>query len=377
MADNVLYTQGAGTNIATDDVGGVHFQKFKLDVGPDGATLQPAGSIPVYIVSGTGAYLMNDPFVDAVAIAGQLDDTGTTAATENNVAPARITAQRALHINLRNVAGLELSTPTNPVIISGSATLMGYDDLSNSTSVPLGSNAVFSGAAFDTLNYPAFSAIIKSDVASASGGLSFQWSMNGLDWDVVAASDVAAATGRAFMLSHRGRYFRVVYTNGGVAQIYFRLDIIHRPSTVGIITRPLDDAINTENFAQTTRAVINAQKPDATFTNLQANADGLLRVLVSGTVDPQLHNISTVTSVAFSSTNVTLLSANTIRRMATFYNDVNTAAYVKLGATATVSSFTVKMTPQSYYELPSPYTGIIDALWDAGGIGSMRITEIT
>src|SRR5258705_880417 len=118
MADNVLYTQGTGTNIATDDVGSVHFQKIKLDVGADGTSLQPAGSIPVYIVSGIGAYAMNDPFVDAVAMAGQLDDTATTVATENNVAPLRITIGRALHIYI--ASGTQISTST---ISSGSASV--------------------------------------------------------------------------------------------------------------------------------------------------------------------------------------------------------------------------------------------------------------
>jgi hypothetical protein len=51
----------------------------------------------------------------AAAIAGQLDDTSTTAATEDNVAPVRITAQRALHTNLRNTAGTEVGTSGAPL----------------------------------------------------------------------------------------------------------------------------------------------------------------------------------------------------------------------------------------------------------------------
>src|SRR3990172_4478402 len=51
----------------------------------------------------------------AAAIAGQLDDTTTTAATENNVAPVRITAQRGLHINLRNNSGTEIGISGSPV----------------------------------------------------------------------------------------------------------------------------------------------------------------------------------------------------------------------------------------------------------------------
>lgn len=38
MADNVGITTGADATIATDDVGGVQYQRVKLDIGGDGAT---------------------------------------------------------------------------------------------------------------------------------------------------------------------------------------------------------------------------------------------------------------------------------------------------------------------------------------------------
>lgn len=37
MADNVPITAGAGTNIATDDIGGVQYQRVKLSLGADGS----------------------------------------------------------------------------------------------------------------------------------------------------------------------------------------------------------------------------------------------------------------------------------------------------------------------------------------------------
>ena len=52
MADNVTITQGAGTNVATDDVGGVHFQRVKLDVGTDGASTPVVTTLPVNLVAG-------------------------------------------------------------------------------------------------------------------------------------------------------------------------------------------------------------------------------------------------------------------------------------------------------------------------------------
>lgn len=55
-------------------------------------------------------------------IAGVLDDTATNVATENSAAIARITAQKALHTNLRNVAGTEIATAATPLRIDPTGT---------------------------------------------------------------------------------------------------------------------------------------------------------------------------------------------------------------------------------------------------------------
>ena len=48
-------------------------------------------------------------------IQGQLDDTSTVLATEDNYATVRITQYRALHTNLRNNSGTEVGTASNPI----------------------------------------------------------------------------------------------------------------------------------------------------------------------------------------------------------------------------------------------------------------------
>jgi len=87
---------------------------------------------------------------------------------------------------------------------------------------------------------------------------------------------------------------------------------------------------------------------------------------------------SSVTSVAASTSSVTLIASNTARRGATVYNDSATAnLYIKLGATASTTSFTAKVGPDSYFELPQAvYTGVVDGIWDAA-VGNARITELT
>lgn len=90
------------------------------------------------------------------------------------------------------------------------------------------------------------------------------------------------------------------------------------------------------------------------------------------------YSTSAVTSVSSAATNTSILASNANRRMAIMVNDSDKNAYVKLGATASTTSFSYKLTPGQTLELPMPvYTGAIDAIWETSPTGSMRVTEIT
>jgi hypothetical protein len=83
-----------------------------------------------------------------------------------------------------------------------------------------------------------------------------------------------------------------------------------------------------------------------------------------------------LTNVASSASNVNLLAANTAREGATIFNDSTAVLYVKLGTTASATSFTVKMSAGGYYEVPFGYAGNIDGIWSAAN-GYARVTELT
>lgn len=85
---------------------------------------------------------------------------------------------------------------------------------------------------------------------------------------------------------------------------------------------------------------------------------------------------SALTNIAASATSVTILALNAQRRGATIYNDSTATLYLKLGATASSTSFTVKMLADDYFEVPFWYTGVIDGIW-ASATGSARVTEVT
>lgn len=86
---------------------------------------------------------------------------------------------------------------------------------------------------------------------------------------------------------------------------------------------------------------------------------------------------ATLSNIAASATNVTLLASNASRRGVIIYNDSTKILYVKFGATASATSFTIKMGSDGFYEMHTPvYTGIIDGIW-ASASGTARITELT
>lgn len=148
------------------------------------------------------------------------------------------------------------------------------------------------------------------------------------------------------------------------------------------------DGSNTRNILTDTSGrtmVVGAAASGAAVTGnpiLVSGSDGTnartLRTETTGTliVKEQKGPTSSVTSVASSASNVTILASNASRLGATIYNDSNQELYLKLGATASTTSFTVKMNKDDYYEIPFGYTGVIHGIWTSAN-GFARITEIT
>ena len=88
--------------------------------------------------------------------------------------------------------------------------------------------------------------------------------------------------------------------------------------------------------------------------------------------------IATVSSVPAAAVTTTLLVANASRRQASFFNSSPSSfLFLKLGAAGTSISFTVRVGPQSFYEIPSPgFTGIVTGEWSAA-VGACLVTELT
>ena len=100
---------------------------------------------------------------------------------------------------------------------------------------------------------------------------------------------------------------------------------------------------------------------------------------VSGTVSttPPTSSTATQTSVASSASNVQLLAANSSRKGFTAYNESTATLYLKLGVTASITSYTAQVGPGGFYEsVDTTYLGEVDGIWSSAN-GFVRITEFS
>lgn len=107
---------------------------------------------------------------------------------------------------------------------------------------------------------------------------------------------------------------------------------------------------------------------------------GTVTAVASGTfsIENQKLSSASITSVTVSNlTSTVLLNSNISRGFASFYNEGSEEILIKLGSTAASSSYSLKVYPNGYFELPSSpvYTGVIEAISVSTNV-IVRITEI-
>ena len=122
----------------------------------------------------------------------------------------------------------------------------------------------------------------------------------------------------------------------------------------------------------------------ANQSTLITYVDGIEALL--GTIDADTSTLAgmataataTLSAVNDTATSTSLLAQNTSRKGVILVNDSTTILYLKYGATASTTSYTVKLNPGDQWEMPTPiYTGAIDGIWSADASGAARITELT
>lgn len=112
-----------------------------------------------------------------------------------------------------------------------------------------------------------------------------------------------------------------------------------------------------------------------------ADSNGYLEVNVkAGGSSPVQPSTSTLTSVVASGSSQMVLASNSSRLGAiiTYVDTAGTILYIKYGATASATSFTVPLFPGGVHVVPSPvYTGEIDVISSGSPSGHVYVTELT
>lgn len=96
----------------------------------------------------------------------------------------------------------------------------------NSSSSLLGISGVFTGTGEDVVQFVEVKIAVYSDVASATNGLSIEFSADNVNWYQKDVYTVPAGIAKSYTIQRVDKYFRIVYTNGALAQTAFSLSTI-------------------------------------------------------------------------------------------------------------------------------------------------------
>lgn len=296
----------------------------------------PAGTplaAPVYLVINDGSVVSTTNGIPINVVAG------TVSILSVGVTGTAVPAD-ADYIGWNSGGNLTGVSTANPLPVS--ATHGSVIDATNSSTTLLGGNGIFTGTSQSSLPYSALSIEVFADQASAANGLQVEQSTDGTNWDTIDTFSISASVDFQTTVNLIGSKYRIVYTNGSVAQGTFRLQTVAQTQDV-VLPRTLDS-----------------------YGNLKVAAQGGAAT-------------GTKANVASSGSSVTILAANTKRKGAVFYNDSTQILYLDLsGGTASNSSYSVQVPSQGYFELPGPtiYTGLITGIW-ASANGNARVTEFS
>ncbi len=249
--------------------------------------------------------------------------------------------------------------------------------------VPLGNATANSAVATIANGTNSRGSAIVTVTGTYTGALSLQTSADGSVWRTSSADSaiynigagtfsgtIASGTQGDFQIMTAGQaYVRITALAAvtGTATVAIRTSV---PGGGTIIQGPLPTGTNVIGALSANQST-NIAQMNGVATSMGAGADstGTQRVTISNNATATLANVTA------SATSVAVLASAATRRHATFYNDSAAILYLKFGATASTTSYTVQIQANGYYELPQPcYSGAIDGIWSSA-TGTVRVTS--
>lgn len=338
LALDATLTNGTQTTQVTGNVTVVQPTGTNLHTVVDSGTITLNGTSPV---SGTVTANQGTPNITANKWPMEIVDSGGT-----NVATVDATGDLQVDVNnfpVLQAVAIDQTGDNNDVdVINGAgAAAVNIQDGGNSITVD-GTVAVS--------NFPATQPVSGTVAATQSG----EWDVNIED----TAGNALTSTANALDVNIKSTGVTqpvsgTVTANQGTSPWIMGIDQTGDNNDVDIINGVGADAVNIQDGG-------NSITVDGTVSTNQ---------ITSGT--------ATLSNVAGSAASVTILASNASRKMAMIQNDSASSLYLKFGTTASISSYTVLMVSNSYYELPNPvYTGRLDGIWLVA-TGNARVTELT
>ena len=155
-------------------------------------------------------------------------------------------------------------------------------DSNNSTTTPLSSGATWTGTATDISQFTTFTVTVKTDQDSTADGFVIQQSTDGTNWDDNHTYTLQSGVARRYQFPVTAQYYRVKLTNStGAAQSYLRVQsIAHRENTLYSIHKVESDYETGDRTCQLVKSVLQAKKPDNSYTNIDCTTGGNLKVSI-------------------------------------------------------------------------------------------------
>jgi len=151
----------------------------------------------------------------------------------------------------------------------------GKVDADNSSTTPLGIGSVFTGSPTEILNCGIVFVNVTTDQASAIDGLSIQQSSDGTNWDHDDSYTVSAGSSKNYGMNPHAKYYRVVYTNGAVAQTVFRIQSICKGNAKPSSHR-IKDEISGNDDCELVKAALTGENGGGMWHNVRVNSSGVM-----------------------------------------------------------------------------------------------------
>lgn len=141
----------------------------------------------------------------------------------------------------------------------------------NSTSTPLGIGETFTGDWVDATKYGIAYVSVATDADSAEDGLEVQQSIDEVNADHIDNYTIIGGKHKNFSVNPHAKYLRVLYTNGSVAQTYFRLQVKLNADGLASSHRTKDD-ITTDDDARLVKSILSIKANDQNeYKNIELN----------------------------------------------------------------------------------------------------------